>query len=260
MTTYTIAIGNQKGGVAKTTTVMSLGGALAEMGQSVLLIDLDAQANLTLSTGNDPVKMRGTIADVLLESANLYSVSRATSIAGLDLIPANSEMEMAERFLPIRQNYESILRLAMDGNEAYDYVLLDCPPSLGVVTQNALNAAQMLIIPTQAEYFSAHALRSMLGATRRIRQQWNPGLVTRILITMFDQRNRIHREISEQLRSTFNDYLLETVIQLDTKLRESAVVGLPITHYLSRTRGTLQYRALAQELVQYVQETTQQPD
>ena len=98
--TYIIAVGNQKGGVAKTTTVMSLGGALTEMAQSVLLVDLDAQANLTLSTGNDPTKMRGTIADVLLQSANLYSVSRETNIAGMDLVPANAEMDLAERFLP----------------------------------------------------------------------------------------------------------------------------------------------------------------
>ena len=256
---YIIAVGNQKGGVAKTTTVMSLGGALAEMDHSVLLVDLDAQANLTLSAGFDPAKMRGTIADVLLQSANLYSVSRETSIPGMDLIPANAEMDLAERFLPIRQNFESILRSALNGQQAYDYVLLDCPPSIGAVTQNALNAAQMLVIPTQAEYFSAHALRAMIGATRRIRQQLNPALVTRILVTMFDQRNRIHREISEQLHSSFSDSLFDTVIQLDTKLRESAVAGMPITHYLKNTRGTLQYRALAKELVQYVQETYQQP-
>lgn len=258
--TNIIAVGNQKGGVAKTTTVMSLGGALAEMGRSVLLVDLDAQANLTLSTGVDPGKMHGTIADVFMQSANLYSVSRATSIPGMDFVPANAEMDLAERFLPVRQNYESILRSAFNGQEAYDYALLDCPPSVGAVTQNALNAAQMLIIPTQAEYFSAHALRTMLGATRRIRQKLNPALITRILITMFDQRNRIHREISEQLKDTFGDSLFETTIQLDTKLRESAVAGIPITHYLSHTRGTLQYRALAQEIVQNVQETAQQPD
>ncbi|HWQ84599.1 MAG TPA: ParA family protein [Anaerolineales bacterium] len=258
--TCIIAVGNQKGGVAKTTTVMSLGGALAEMGHAILLVDLDAQANLTLSSGVDPSKLRGTIADVLLQSANLYSVSRETSIPGLDIVPANAEMDLAERFLPVRNNYQSILRSALDGQTAYDYVLLDCPPSIGAVTQNALNAAQLLIIPTQAEYFSAHALRAMLGTTRRIRQQNNPALETRILITMFDQRNRIHREISEQLRSTFGDSLFDTYIQVDTKLRESAVAGVPITHFLNHTRGTLQYRALAQEILQHVQATAQQPD
>ena len=258
--TYVIAVANQKGGVGKTTTVISLGGALVEMGKEVLLVDLDAQANLTLSAGCDPAKVHGSIADILLNSANLYSVSRETTISGLDLVPANSEMELAERFLPIRQSYEYVLQKSIDGRGIYDYILLDCPPSVGAVTLNALAAANLLIIPTQPEYFSAHALHSMLATARRVRSQFNPVLAYRILITLFDQRNRIHCEFSDQLHSTFKDNLFGTVIQLDTKLRESAVVGLPITHYFNRTRGTLQYRALAQELVEYVQEANRQPD
>lgn len=151
--TYVIAVANQKGGVGKTTTVISLGGALVEMGKEVLLVDLDAQANLTLSAGCDPAKVHGSIADILLNSANLYSVSRETTISGLDLVPANSEMELAERFLPIRQSYEYVLQKSIDGRGIYDYILLDCPPSVGAVTLNALAAANLLIIPTQPEYF-----------------------------------------------------------------------------------------------------------
>lgn len=258
--TYILAIANQKGGVAKTTTVVSLGGALAKMGNEVLLVDLDAQANLTLSLGNDPNGAHGSIADVLLNSADIYSVSRQSGIEGIDLVPANQEMDLAERFLPIRQNYECILRDGLNGRQAYDFILLDCPPSMGAVTLNALNAAHMLIIPTQPEYFSAHALRNMMAATRKVRGQNNPDLVYRVLITMQDRRNRIHRELSEQILNTFGDGVFRTVIQLDTKLRESAVAGLPITHYRTTTRSTLQYNALAEELIQYVEETNQQAD
>ena len=258
--TYILAIANQKGGVAKTTTVVSLGGAFAKMGNEVLLVDLDAQANLTLSLGNDPKGAHGSIADVLLNSADIYSVSRQSGIEGIDLVPANQEMDLAERFLPIRQNYECILRDGLNGRQAYDFILLDCPPSMGAVTLNALNAAHMLIIPTQPEYFSAHALRNMMAATRKVRGQNNPDLVYRVLITMQDRRNRIHRELSEQILNTFGDGVFKTVIQLDTKLRESAVAGLPITHYRTTTRSTLQYNALAEELIQYVEETNQQAD
>jgi chromosome partitioning protein len=259
MTTI-LAIANQKGGVAKTTTVVSLGGALAKMGREVLLVDLDSQANLTLALGNSPKDSHGSIADVLLNSADIYSVSRPSGVEGIDLVPANPEMELAERFLPIRNHYECILRNSLAGRQAYDFILLDCPPSMGAVTLNALNAAHLLIIPTQPEYFSAHALRSMMAATRKVRSQNNPGLVYRVLITMQDRRNRIHRELSEQILNTFGEGVFQTVIQLDTKLRESAVAGLPVTHYRTTTRSTLQYSALAEELIQYVQETTQQPD
>jgi chromosome partitioning protein len=255
---YTIVVANQKGGVAKTTTAVSLGGALALTGKDVLLVDLDAQADLTLALGVTPSRSGGSIADVFFSSANLTTVSRETSIPGMDLVPAGSDMELAERFLPIRPNFEFLLRNAIQTHlppDFYDYVILDCPPALGAVTLNALNAANMLIIPTQPEYFSAHALRNMMPAVRRVRSQGNPSLLYRILITMHDRRNRVHRNLSEQLRNTFGEGVLNTVIDVDTKLRESSIAGLPVTHYNTRTRSTEQYQALAQELIQYVQET-----
>jgi chromosome partitioning protein len=257
--TYIIAVANQKGGVAKTTTTVSLGGAYAQAGRDVLLVDLDPQADLTLALGVDPGTVRRSIADVLFSSASLLSVSRETSISGLDLVPSNSQMELAERFLPIRQNYESLLRNALEMPMPYDYVLLDCPPSVGAVTINALNAANLLVVPTQPEYFSVHALRNMLTAVRRIRSSTNPNLSYRILITMQDRRNRIHRTLNEQLRATFGAGILQTVLEVDTKLRESAVAGLPITHHTPTSRGALQYQALAQELTQHVQEAAAQP-
>ncbi len=259
--TYTVAVANQKGGVAKTTTVVSVGGALADMGMKALLVDLDPQGDLTLALGYNPKKVQRSIADILLDSGNLLNVTISTSISGLDLVPSNPEMEMAERFLPIRQNYERILRNALQNHTVqgvYDFIILDCPPLLGAITINALNATNMLVIPTQPEYFSAFALRNMMGAIKRVRSMDNPNLIYRILITMQDRRNRIHRDLSEQIQAAFGDGLMRTVIETDTKLRESSIAGVPINYYKSNTRSAAQYQALAQELTQYVEKTHKQ--
>jgi chromosome partitioning protein len=259
--TYIIAVANEKGGVAKTTTTLSLGAALVETGKEVLLIDLDAQANLTLGLNIEPTKARRSIANVLFESASAISVSRETGVPGLDIIPSNAEMGMAERFLPLRQNHEFILRQALRDadNIYYDYILIDCPPFLGAVTNNALMTSDLLLIPTQAEYFSIHALRNMLTLVHRMRAESNPYLNYRLLITMFDRRNRSHRLLSDQLRVNFNSSVLDTVIDTDTKLRESPIAGLPVIYYAPKSRAAARYRTLAQEINQYVQETVRQP-
>ena len=258
-----IAVANEKGGVAKTTTVISLGGALAQAGNEVLLIDLDPQANMTLGLGANPTKIRRSMADVLLNSVSLLSASRETAVPGLDLVPSNSEMGLAERFLPVRQNYEVILKNIIKnspGLPGYGFILLDCPPSLGATTINALTAADYVIAPTQPEYFSAYGLRSLMTTIRRIRNQTNPSLAYYVLITMMDRRNRIHRTMYEQLQATFREGLFNTIIEVDTKLRESTVAGLPITHYYPKSRSANQYSILAQELVDNVQEKVTQPD
>jgi chromosome partitioning protein len=258
--TYIISVANEKGGVAKTTTAISLGAALVETGLEVILVDLDGQANLSLAFGLENGKTQNTIVNVLLESVPTRSVIRETGIPRLDLIPSATEMSLAERFLPIRQGYETMLVKALrEENWAYDYVILDCPPFLGAVTYNALMASDLLIMPTQAEYFSINALRNMMGLVRRVRSQGNPRLTYRLLLTMFDRRNRIHRTLSEQLRSTFGNGVLDTVIETDTKLRESPIAGLPIIYHAPKSRSALQYRALAQEILTYVKETTSQP-
>ena len=130
-----------------------------------------------------------------------------------------------------------------------------CPPALGAITQNALIASDLLIIPTQAEYFSAYALRNMMTLIRRIREGENPNLAYRVLVTMLDKRNRTHRNIHDQLRSTFGEGVFSTVIETDTKLRESPIAGLPISRYRPGARGSIQYRVLAQELIEYAKET-----
>jgi chromosome partitioning protein len=251
----TITISNEKGGVAKTTTTLSLGAALAESGSRVLVIDLDAQANLTLALGFEPGETEKTSSSILLDQEPLAAVCRKTNFRNLDLVPSNSRIETSEQFLPVRTNYTTILQRAIrEANLPYDYILLDCPPSLGSVTRNALAAANLLIIPTQAEYFSAYALRNMMSLIRRARESDNPNLAYRILVTMLDRRNRAHRDIHEQLRSTFGEGVFNTVIEMDTKLRESPIAGLPITQYKPGARASIQYRVLAQELMEYARE------
>lgn len=257
---YVVAISNEKGGVAKTTTTLSLGAALADVGQKVLLIDLDPQANLTLALGVEPGSSAVTSSHILIESAPLMSARLTTDLENLDLIPSHASIESAEQFLPVRTHYTTGLKRAIESALplSYDYILLDCPPFLGAITTNALSAADLLIIPTQAEYFSAYALRNMMGLIRRVRQESNASLGYRILITLLDRRNRTHRNIQEQLQNTFGEGLFKTVIEIDTKLRESPIAGLPITHYRPSTRASQQYRELAQELAEYVKEKDQQ--
>lgn len=252
---YKIAMSNEKGGVAKTTSTLSLGAALAELNYRVLLIDLDPQANLSLALGLETGESSLTTANVLLENTALRSAIRKTEIANLDLVPSSFRIENAEQFLPMRTHYLTTLRTALEADPLpYDYILFDCPPALGAITLNALSAADLLIIPTQAEYFSAYALRNMMGTIRRIRQEVNPALAYRILVTLLDRRNRTHRNIFEQLQNTFGQGVFTTVIEVDTKLRESPIAGMPITHYKPNSRGSQQYRVLAQELIEYAKE------
>lgn len=257
---YRIAIVNEKGGVAKTTTTLSIGAVLADEGYKTLLIDLDPQANLSLALGFEPGKIQKSSSSLLMETISPSTLIKSTVVTGLDLIPANSETSLAERFLPGRQGYESILQKNLRNlSTNYDYILMDCPPFLGAVALNALVAADLLIIPTQAEFFSIYALRNLMSLVRRIRSQYNPQLTYRLLLTMVDRRNRTHRTMSEQLRTSFNSGVLQTVIETDTKLRECPIAGVPIIQYAPKSRSSIQYRALAQEILEYVKETNQQP-
>ncbi len=252
---FIIAMSNEKGGVAKTTSTLSLGAALAELGHRVLLIDLDPQANLSLALGLEAREVEITSASVLIESAAIKTAILKTEVDNLELVPSNSRIENAEQFLPMRSHYMSTLHNALQAATLpYDYILLDCPPALGAITLNALSAANLLIIPTQAEYFSAYALRNMMGIIRRVRQESNPNLAYRILVTLLDRRNRTHRNIFEQLQTTFGNGVFTTVIEIDTKLRESPIAGVPITQYKPTSRGSQQYRVLAQELIEYAKE------
>ena len=253
MATTVIAISNQKGGVAKTTTCLSLGACLAEMGQLVLLIDLDPQANLTLSMGLRPEKLSYTVEDALLGGDSLVSVSRESPVFGLDIVPANRGLVLLDKILYGRKRYEFYLKNSLDvmGGDFYDVVLIDCPPSFGTLTLNALTAADLLIIPVQCEYYAAYSLRQVVDVVKLVRERTNPQLIYHVLVTMYDRRNKICRLILEQMRKGLSRVLFKTIIEVDTKLRESPAFGQPITLYASRTRSAQQYRALAQELMNH---------
>jgi chromosome partitioning protein len=252
--TCVITIANEKGGVAKTTTAVSLGAALAQNGQQVLVIDLDPQANLTLALGIKPRSVHRTITDILLGNQDIDSVSQETGVSGLFVAPSNQDLSMAERYLTVRDGYEFILRGALANTSSHDFIVIDCPPALGPVTHAALVAANLLIIPTQCEFFSANALRDMLNMIRSVRQNSNPQLHYRVLMTMVDLRNRMHRSLLEQIHKAFGTAVFKTIIQTDTRLRESPLFGQPITVYAPSSRSAIQYSELAKEVMKYVNE------
>lgn len=249
----TIAIGSQKGGVAKTTTCLSLGACLAEMGHLVLLVDLDPQTNLTISMGLNPSKLRHSVDEALLGNTSLVSVSREGTVFGLDIVPASPGLAVLGKVLYGRKGYEFFLKRGLEAmdQDLYDVVLIDCPPSFGTLTLNALTAADLLIIPVQCEYYALHGLRQTIELAKLVRRKTNPQLSYRVLVTMYDRRNRICRAIFDRLQRGLNSTLFETIIEVDTKLRESPVFGQPITRYAPETRGAQQYRALAKELVNH---------
>ncbi|MFN2196184.1 MAG: ParA family protein [Anaerolineales bacterium] len=251
---FTIAIANLKGGVAKTTTTASLAGTLNQLGYRVLAVDLDAQANLTTGLGVRMAEAHQTVVDVFFNWMPLSQASVATDISRLDLVASHPDLALAERFLPVRRNFETILRQSAESSGEYDFILLDCPPFLGAVTLNALNAANMLIIPTLPEIYSWESLQKTIQYAQKIKARSNPNLAYRILICMLDARLRIHREIVGQYREHFGDKLFNNLIQIDTRLRESAVAGKPINYYDANTRSARQYQSLAEEIKAYVQQ------
>jgi chromosome partitioning protein len=247
----TIAISNQKGGVAKTTTCVSLGAALAEMGHSVLLIDLDPQASLTRSLGLNPKQLRRTIIDTLMGDCSLVGISHETSIFALDIVPANSQLALVDRVFYKLPGYQYRLKKLIGAivPGMYEYILMDCPPYLAPLTLNALTAADLLIIPVQCELHAAHALRHVMGLARQMREETNRNLDYRALVTLYDGRIKISRLILDQMQHELSPVLFKTIIQIDTKLRECQAWGKPITSYAPKSRAAQQYRALAQELL-----------
>ncbi len=255
MKPYVIAVCHQKGGVAKTTTVSALGAALAESDHPTLLVDLDPSANLTAGLGINLRQVKLSTADILLGNTELASLSQSTGLPGLDIIPSGPDMAAAAQVIAVRPHYETILRRGiLQHNLPYDYVIIDCPPSMAALTTTALTSADLAIIPMQCEYFAIQAINAILGTIRRVRGEYNNQLSYKLLITMFDRRGKLHTQLYERLNTHYSTAIFETVIGFDSKLRASQIAGQPITSFAPRTRAAGQYRNLAKEINAYVQE------
>jgi len=244
------AIANQKGGVAKTTTCINLAASLVATKRKVLLIDLDPQGNATSGSGVDKSALETSVYDVLVGNCDVDQALRHSEHGGYPLLPANRDLTAAEVELLKVPNKELRLRHALAPvRERYDYILIDCPPTLSMLTINALAAADGVIIPMQCEYYALEGLTDLVNSIQRIAQSLNPRLrIEGLLRTMYDPRIGLTHEVSEQLKAHFGDRLYDTVIPRNVRLAEAPSYGMPALAYDKQSRGALAYLALAGEL------------
>ena len=245
-----LAITNQKGGVGKTTTTVNLAASLAATKHRVLLIDLDPQGNATMGSGVDKMALAHTIYHVLLEEKTVEEVRVVNTQGKFDLIPANRELAGAEVELVQEMAREWRLKNALKKIEAeYDYILIDCPPALNLLTVNALCAAQAVMIPMQCEYYALEGLSDLVQTIKRVRANLNPQLeIEGLLRTMFDPRNTLAQQVSEQLQRHFGDKVYRTVIPRNVRLAEAPSYGMPVLYHDKTSKGAQAYLALASEL------------
>ena len=247
-----IAVVNQKGGVGKTTTAINLGAAMAEVGHSVLLVDLDPQANSTSGLGLDPARARLNVYHLLTGEATVEEVLQPTGVSGLNLVPSHIDLAGAEIELASAEGRENLLRNALAHNpRGVELVLVDCPPSLGLLTLNALVAATSMLIPTQCEYFALEGLRHLMYTHQLVRSRLNPRLaIAGILMTQFDARTTLAWDVLAAVRRTHPHHLLETLIPRNVRLSEAPSHGKSVIEYDPTCRGAAAYRALAKELLE----------
>lgn len=249
-----IAVINQKGGVGKTTTAVNLGAALARQGHRVLLLDLDPQANLTLHVDRQPDLEARTMTHVLLEEEPLAEIVQPTGTPGLEVAPADTSLGGVEQVLANRIGRETILReavdrLAREKEPAYAFVLMDCPPSLGVLSANALVCAREVLIPMQTEYFSLQGMAKLLEVVELVRHRLNPDLSVRSIVPcMVDLRTNLTHEVLEEIRRHFGDRVSATLIRSNVKLAEAPSFGVTIFDHAPDSHGAADYTALAAEI------------
>ncbi len=249
-----IAITNQKGGVGKTTTAINLAAALVERGGKVLVVDSDPQGNASTGLGIFSGARGSTTYDLLLEGAPLKNVIHGTRIDGLDIVPATTDLSSADFQLVTNESRSFLLRNAVNrhsvGELGYDYVLIDCPPSLSLLTVNAMIAAHSVLIPLQSEYFALEGLSQLMLTIREIRQSANRALrIEGVLLTMYDKRNNLAQQVERDARETLGELVFEVVVPRNVRVSEAPSHALSVLQYDPTSRGSQAYRALAADLL-----------
>ena len=252
----TIAIANQKGGVGKTTTAINIATAMAATGWKTLLIDLDPQGNASTGMGVGTEDRGSSSYDLLLEDATLEECIQATGIPGLDIVPATVDLSGAEIELVSVDDRTARLTKALADHKGHEIAFIDCPPSLGLLTLNALGAADTLLVPLQCEFFALEGLSQLLQTVERVQQRFNPELgIIGVVLTMFDRRNRLTDQVADDVRSCLGPLVFESVFPRNVRLSEAPSHGLPALVYDHNCTGSRAYIALARELIGRLPET-----